>query len=108
MSQENVDLVRQRIAVLAAGFDHGDFERGDFDAFFEWLDPEIEWRGPREFPDLAERVSDTRAYASTSRSCSKPSRTTEWCRRSSSTQATIGYSCSRVKAGAGEAAGSRL
>jgi len=54
MSQENVDLVRQRIAVLAAGFDHGDFERGDFDAFFEWLDPEIEWRGPREFPDLAE------------------------------------------------------
>jgi hypothetical protein len=20
----------------------------------EWLDPEIDWRGPREFPDLAE------------------------------------------------------
>jgi ketosteroid isomerase-like protein len=54
MSQENVDLVRERIAVLADGFNHGDFERGDFDAFFAWLDPEIEWRGPREFPDLAE------------------------------------------------------
>lgn len=31
------------------------FTQGELDeAAFEWLDPEIEWRGPREFPDLAE------------------------------------------------------
>jgi ketosteroid isomerase-like protein len=35
------------------GLEGGGFERGEFDAFFEWLDPEIDWRGPREFPDLA-------------------------------------------------------
>ncbi len=54
MSQENVEIVRERYAVLVDGFAHGSFERGDFDAFFEWIDPEIEWRGPPEFPDLGE------------------------------------------------------
>jgi ketosteroid isomerase-like protein len=55
MSQENVESVRRGYAALVQGFDRGTFENGDFDpAFFEWLDPEIEWRGPREFPDLAE------------------------------------------------------
>ena len=54
MSQENVELVRRRYVALVEGFDLGRFERGDFDALFVWLDPEIEWRGPREFPDLAE------------------------------------------------------
>jgi ketosteroid isomerase-like protein len=43
MSRENVDIVRRGYEALAGG-------RIDF----ETLDPEIEWRGPREFPDLAE------------------------------------------------------
>jgi ketosteroid isomerase-like protein len=43
MSQENVEILRGGYEALAAG-------RIDFDR----LDPEIEWRGPREFPDLAE------------------------------------------------------
>ncbi len=54
MSQDNVELVRRGYAVLVDGFARGGFERGDFHAFFEWLDPEIEWRGPPEFPDLGE------------------------------------------------------
>ncbi len=54
MSQENVEIVRRHYAGLVDGFGLGRFERGDFEAFLEWLDPEIEWRGPREFPDLAE------------------------------------------------------
>ena len=54
MSQQNVEMVRRHYAGLVEGFALGRFERGDFDALFEWLDPEIEWRGPREFPDLAE------------------------------------------------------
>jgi ketosteroid isomerase-like protein len=28
--------------------------RGDFEVGLSMVDPEIEWRGPREFPDLAE------------------------------------------------------
>jgi ketosteroid isomerase-like protein len=43
MSRENVEIVRR-------GYD--DFAQGRI--AFELLDPEIEWRGPREFPDLAE------------------------------------------------------
>jgi ketosteroid isomerase-like protein len=43
MSQENVELVRRAYA---------EFKGGRFNVDF--LDPEIEWRGPREFPDLAE------------------------------------------------------
>ena len=54
MSHENVEMVRRHYAGLVEGFGLGGFERGDFSALFEWLDPEIEWRGPREFPDLAE------------------------------------------------------
>jgi ketosteroid isomerase-like protein len=45
MSQENVDLVRR-------GCYEAFTESGVFN--YEFLDPEIEWRGPREFPDLAE------------------------------------------------------
>jgi len=54
MSQENVEIVRRNYAALVEGLERGDLERGEFDAFFEWLDAEIDWRGPREFPDLAE------------------------------------------------------
>ena len=43
MSQENVEIVRRGYEALAKG-------RVDL----ETLDPEIEWRGPREFPDLAQ------------------------------------------------------
>src|SRR5436190_19926539 len=43
MSQENVEIVRRAYARFDAG-------RPDP----EFLDPEIEWRGPREFTDLAE------------------------------------------------------
>ncbi|MEK6251543.1 MAG: nuclear transport factor 2 family protein [Actinomycetota bacterium] len=44
MSQENVEIVRR-------GYERiGELGRPDY----EFLDPEIEWRGPREFPDLAE------------------------------------------------------
>ena len=43
MSQENVEIVRRAYARFDA--------RGPNR---EYLDPEIEWRGPREFPDLAE------------------------------------------------------
>jgi ketosteroid isomerase-like protein len=54
MSQENVEAVRRGYGALVEGFAGGDFEGGEFDALFEWLDPEIDWRGPREFPDLAQ------------------------------------------------------
>jgi ketosteroid isomerase-like protein len=43
MSEENVEIVRRGYEAFATG-------RVDFDL----LDPEIEWRGPREFADLAE------------------------------------------------------
>jgi ketosteroid isomerase-like protein len=45
MSRENVELVRRGIYEPYA-------EGGEF--AFNFLDPEIEWLGPREFPDLAE------------------------------------------------------
>ena len=44
MSEENVEIVR--LAYERWG------ELGTLD--YAFLDPEIEWRGPREFPDLAE------------------------------------------------------
>jgi ketosteroid isomerase-like protein len=44
MSQENVEIVRRAYEGFA--------EHGVPD--FGFLDPEVEWRGPREFPDLAE------------------------------------------------------
>src|SRR2546427_251642 len=43
MSQENVEIIRRGYEAFAKGR-----------IAFELLDPEIEWRGPREFPDLAE------------------------------------------------------
>jgi ketosteroid isomerase-like protein len=43
MSHENVEIIRRGYQALASG-----------EIDFETLDPEIEWRGPREFPDLAE------------------------------------------------------
>jgi ketosteroid isomerase-like protein len=43
MSQEKVEIIRRGYEALAKGR-----------IAFELLDPEIEWRGPREFPDLAE------------------------------------------------------
>jgi ketosteroid isomerase-like protein len=49
MSQENVEIVRRGYEALLQGLGGGGFT-----TFFEWLDPDIEWRGPREFPDLAE------------------------------------------------------
>ena len=55
MSQENVEIVRVGYEALTRGFESGAFERGEFDAEdLAWLDPEIDWRGPREFPDLAQ------------------------------------------------------
>ena len=43
MSRENVEIVRRGYDAIAAG-------RLEFDT----IHPEIEWRGPAEFPDLAE------------------------------------------------------
>jgi ketosteroid isomerase-like protein len=43
MSRENGEAVRRGYQAFATG-------QLDFD----FLDPEIDWRGPREFPDLAE------------------------------------------------------
>ena len=43
MSEENVEIIRRGYEAFASG-----------QIAFEFLDPEIEWRGPREFPDLAE------------------------------------------------------
>jgi uncharacterized protein len=50
MSQENVEIVQRGYVALIEALERGEFEEGTLD----WLDPEIEWRGPREFPDLAE------------------------------------------------------
>jgi ketosteroid isomerase-like protein len=44
MSQENVEIVREHYEA---------FNRGDLDAYLAALDPEFEWQGPREIPDLA-------------------------------------------------------
>jgi ketosteroid isomerase-like protein len=44
MTQENVEIVRRGYESFAR----------DGAPDFEFLDPEIEWRGPREFPDLAQ------------------------------------------------------
>jgi ketosteroid isomerase-like protein len=52
MSQENVEIVRSGYRAFVKGF--GSRDRADFEPVFDWLDPEIDWRGPREFPDLAE------------------------------------------------------
>jgi ketosteroid isomerase-like protein len=50
MSRENVELVRRHYEEIQQYLRNP----SDFDRSLEFLDPEIEWRGPREFPDLAE------------------------------------------------------
>jgi ketosteroid isomerase-like protein len=45
MSQENGEIVRRAYESQA---------EGRLDDWFEFLDRDIEWRGPREFPDLVE------------------------------------------------------
>jgi hypothetical protein len=72
MSQENVEIVRRGYEPLVRGFSLGDFDA----ALFEWLDPEIDWRGPREFPDLAQSRSGTMGCANTSPSWPRQSRIT--------------------------------
>ncbi len=54
MSEENVEIVRRGYEPLVESLNRGDVEGPGAAAFLDWLDPEIEWRGPREFPDLAE------------------------------------------------------
>lgn len=54
MSQENVEIVRRSYEAWVGGLERGDFMRGEFGTLLDWLDPEIDWRGPREFPDLAQ------------------------------------------------------
>jgi ketosteroid isomerase-like protein len=51
MSKENVDLVRRMYAALDLSVP-GSVGRARVSP--ELIDPEIEWQGPREFPDLAE------------------------------------------------------
>ena len=52
MSEENVEIVRRGCGAMR---EYLRDPSGDLAPYLvEWLDPEIEWRGPREFPDLAE------------------------------------------------------
>lgn len=52
MSQENVEVVRRGYEGMK---EYLRDPSGDFAPYLvKWLDPEIEWLGPREFPDLAE------------------------------------------------------
>jgi ketosteroid isomerase-like protein len=48
MSQEDVEIMRRGYAGFSGS------GTPDVDRLIEFLDPEIEWRGPKEFPDLAE------------------------------------------------------
>jgi ketosteroid isomerase-like protein len=53
MSQENVEIVRrlyEEIAPMLKAFGEGEIHSPPS----ELVDEQIEWRGPREFPDLAE------------------------------------------------------
>ena len=52
MSQENVEIVRRGYEAMKLYL--RDFPDSDLPDLGEFLDPEIEWRGPREFPDLAQ------------------------------------------------------
>jgi ketosteroid isomerase-like protein len=55
MSQENVEIIRRIYAALDLS-QPGSASRASvpMEPFGELIDPEIEWLGPREFPDLAE------------------------------------------------------
>jgi ketosteroid isomerase-like protein len=57
MSQENVEVVRRIYAALDLSVP-GSVSRfdGSPESIKGLIDPEIEWQGPREFPDLAETV----------------------------------------------------
>ena len=53
MSQENVEIVRrlyEEMATMLKAMGEGDIQAPTS----ELIDEQIEWRGPREFPDLAE------------------------------------------------------
>src|SRR3954466_16114768 len=57
MSQENVEIVRRiyaglDLSVPGSVSSYG----GPSESVKGLIDPEIEWQGPREFPDLAETV----------------------------------------------------
>jgi ketosteroid isomerase-like protein len=52
MSEENVESVRRGYEAFARSL--RDPSEARLPDLYEFLDPEIEWRGPREFPDLAE------------------------------------------------------
>jgi ketosteroid isomerase-like protein len=55
MSLDNVEIIRRIYAVLDLSVP-GSVEAATVPAepFEDFVDPEIEWQGPREFPDLAE------------------------------------------------------
>ena len=58
MSEENVEIVRRIYAALDLSVP-GSVSRyggGPPESIKGLIDPEIEWQGPREFPDLAETV----------------------------------------------------
>jgi ketosteroid isomerase-like protein len=55
MSEENVEIVRQLYAALDVSVPGSvGVLRVPTEPFGKLIDPEIEWNGPREFPDLAE------------------------------------------------------
>jgi uncharacterized protein len=54
MSQENVEIVSRGYAAFVEQVDRDGLKGSPPQGFLAWLDPDIEWRGPRQFPDLAE------------------------------------------------------
>jgi len=60
MSTKNIEILRSLYAEMP--FDPLTVRP---DLLEEFFDPEIEWTGPREFPDLGERTTDTRASPAT-------------------------------------------
>src|SRR4051795_8692546 len=96
MSQENVEIIRKAYEAMSR------------DDWFEFLDPEIEWRGPREFPDLAEPHFGHEGVERYLDKVNEPLTTTGWSRRSSSTRGTIKSLSSRVRAGAARGAEPRF
>lgn len=65
MSHENVEIVRRIYAALDLSVP-GSVSRfgGPPESIHGLMDPEIEWQGPREFPDLAETVHGYEGIAS--------------------------------------------
>ena len=57
MSHENVEIVRRLYAAMDLSVPGSvNTAGGPPDAIKSFVDPEIEWQGPREFPDLHETV----------------------------------------------------